>query len=91
MIKNINDFVFLKKLEYKNNFEKNKKKKEKKIKNLINEFNKIDNVYNFGIDKTYQLENLHKKINWYKYYLQLYFTELLQKHENIKNNKIDLK
>lgn len=90
MIKNINCFIDLKKLEYKTNFEKNKLKKEKKQKRFINDYNKKDIIYNFGIDKVYNLSILHSKINWFKYYLELYIVEYLEKINNIKNNKINL-
>lgn len=93
MIKNIDCFIDLKKLEYKTNFEKNKLKKEKKQKRFISIYNQNINDYNYftKIDKVYELENLHKKINWFKYYLELYIVEYLEKLNNIKNNKINLK
>lgn len=79
-----------KKLYYQNMI-KNKLKKDKKEKKIVNEFNKIDNIYNFGIDKIYNLSILHNKIDWFRYYLELYIVEFLQKHNNIKSNKINLK
>lgn len=92
MIKNIDCFIQLKKLEYKANFEKNRKKRLKKQEKIVKKFNKNNNyIYYFGIDKVYELENLHSKINWFKYYLELYLNDLFTKYESIKNNKIDLK
>ena len=87
------DFLkeYNKKLYYQNML-KNRQKKQRLYYKQVREYNKNNSkVFDFGIDKVYKLENLHKKINWYKYYLELYFTELLQKYKNIKNNKIDLK
>lgn len=95
MIKNIDLFIKLKKQQTMyNNFLENQKREKKakiKTKHLIENQNKSNIQYNFNVSKVYQLENLHKKINWYKYYLELYLYELIQKYENIKNNKINLK
>lgn len=90
MIKNIDLFIKLKKEEYQKNFIKNKLKKERKAKKIINLQNNNDTIYFYKIDKIYNLSILHSKINWYKYYLEKYFLDLLQKHNNIKNNKIKL-
>lgn len=91
MIKNINDFIKLKKqIDLYNNFLKNKKHKNK-IKKLIENQNKNETIYFNKIDKVYKFENLHKKINWFRYYLELYLNDLFLKYENIQNNKINLK
>lgn len=91
MIKNIDNFVALKKLEYKSNFEKNKKKRVKKQLKFVNEFNKLDVIYPFGVDKVYSLAESWKKIDWFRYYLIKELNDLLLRYENIKNNKINLK
>lgn len=77
-----------KKKEYYNNMLKNKIKKDKKAKKIINLQNKDNTIYFYKIDKVYQLENLHKKINWFKYFLEVYIVDLLNKHKAIKDNKI---
>jgi len=91
MIKNIDFIKQYKKNEYYNNMLKNRQKKQKLYNKLVKEYNKNNNtIFDFGIDKVYNLSILHSKINWLKYYLELYIVELLQKHKNIKNNKIEL-
>ena len=79
-----------KKKEYYNNMLKNKIKKDKKAKKIINLQNKDNTIYFYKIDKVYNLSILHSKINWFKYFLEVYFVELLNKHNTIKNNKINL-
>jgi len=91
MIINLQDFKRIKRKITKNKKFLYKFQKQKKTKNLINNYNKKDIIYNFGIDKVYELENLHKKINWFKYFLELYLNDLFLKYENIRNNKINLK
>lgn len=76
---------------YFQNMLRNRQKKQRLYNKQVREYNKNNNkVFDFGIDKVYKLENLHKKINWYKYFLELYIVELLDKHKAIKNNKINL-
>ena len=91
MIKNIDSFVLLKKLEYKSNFEKNKQKRFKKQLKTVNEFNKVDVIYPFGVDKVYSLAESWKKIDWFRYYFVKNLNNLFLKYETIKNNKINLK
>ena len=67
-----------------NNFLENQKREKKaktKTKHLIENQNKSNTQYNFNVSKVYNLSILHSKINWYKYYLQLYLFELIQKYE----------
>lgn len=90
MIINLQDFKRIKRKITKDKKFLYKLQQQKKENNLINNYNKKDIIYNFGIDKVYKLENLHKKINWFKYYLELYLNDLFLKYENIKNNKINL-
>ena len=83
------DFLreYNKKLYYQNML-KNRQKKQRLYNKQVRECNKNNNkVFSFGIDKVYKLENLHKKIDWFRYYLELYIVELLQKYNNIKSNK----
>lgn len=91
MIKNIDSFILLKKLEYKSNFEKNKKKRLKKQIKTVNDFNKIDVIYPFGVDKVYSLAESWRKIDWFRYYFIQELNDLFLRKENIKNNKINLK
>lgn len=91
MIKNIDSFVLLKKLEYKSNFEKNKQKRFKKQLKTVNEFNKVDVIYPFGLDKVYSLAESWRKIDWFRYYFVKNLNNLFLKYETIKNNKINLK
>lgn len=91
MINTINDFIKLKKELIIEKSIINRIKQQKKAKKIINLQNKNETIYFNKIDKVYKLENLHKKINWYKYYLELYLYELIEKYENIQNNKINLK
>lgn len=86
------DFVkeYNKKLCFQNML-KNRQKKQRLYNKQVREYNKNNNkVYNFGIDKVYQLEKLHKKIDWFRYFLELYIVELLDKYKAIKDNKINL-
>lgn len=91
MIKNIDNFIVLKKLEYKANFEKNKKKRLSKQLKAVNDFNKIDVIYPFGVDKVYSLAESWRKIDWFRYYFIQELNDLFLRKENIKNNKINLK
>lgn len=90
MINNINDFIKLKKELIIEKSIINRIKQQKKAKKIINLQNKNNTIYFNKIDKVYNLVELHSKINWYKYYLELYLYELIQKYENIQNNKINL-
>lgn len=85
-----NDFLAIKKKQMYNNFVMNKYKKEKKYNRQIQKQNNNETVYFNKIDKVYKLENLHSKINWFKYYLELYIVEYLNTLNTIKNNKINL-
>lgn len=87
---NLKDFKKLKQKEYYQKMILNKIKKQKKLNKFIKEYNKIDKIYNFGIDKTYNFSILHNKINWFRYYLEYYLNEYLEKQQTIKNNKIAL-
>lgn len=87
---NLKDFKKLKQKEYYQKMILNKIKKQKKLNKFIKEYNKIDNIYNFGIDKTYNLSILHSKIKWFRYYLEYYLSEYLEKQQTIKNNKVVL-
>lgn len=91
MIINLQDFKRIKRKITKDKKFLYKLKQQKKENRIVKDYNKIDIIYNFGIDKVYKLENLHKKINWFKYYLELYLNDLFIKYENIQNNKINLK
>jgi len=90
MINNINDFIKLKKELIIEKSIINRIKQQKKAKKIINLQNKNNTIYFNKIDKVYNLVELHSKINWYKYYLEKYLYELIQKYENIQNNKINL-
>lgn len=92
MIINLQDFKRIKRKITKDKKFLYKLQQQKKENNLINNYNQNINDYNYftKIDKVYKLENLHKKINWFKYYLELYLNDLFLKYENIKNNKINL-
>lgn len=86
-----NEFLAIKKKQMYNNFVMNKYKKEKKYNRQIQKQNNNETIYFNKIDKVYNLSILHSKINWFKYFLEKNIVELLQKYNNIKSNKIDLK
>lgn len=85
-----NDFLAIKKKQYQQNFIKNKLKKERLYNKQIIQQNNNNCIYFNKIDKVYNLENLHKKIDWFRYYLELYLSEYLNTLNTIKNNKINL-
>ena len=85
-----NEFLAIKKKQYQQNFIKNRLKKQRLYNRQKQQQNNNSCIYFNKIDKVYNLENLHKKINWYKYYLELYLTEYLNKINTIKSNKINL-
>lgn len=97
MIKNIDNFIKIKqKQQMFYNLIKNKK--ETRAKNKIkNKARKIINLQNNNmqvikfIDYVYNLETLHKLINWYVYYIEKNINEYMEKQNNIKLNKINLK
>lgn len=91
MIKNIDCFKQLKKELIIEKSIINRLKQQKKARKIIALQNKNNAIYFYKIDKVYNLSILHSKINWFKYYLELYLNDLFIKYENIKNNKIDLK
>lgn len=81
---------FLQKI-YFENMQENKKQKQKLYNSCVKAFNKRpETIYNFGIDKVYNLSKLHSLINWYKYYVEYNLKELVHKYEVINNNKISL-
>ena len=86
-----NDFLVIKKKQYQQNFIKNKLKKQRLYNRQKQQQNNNNCIYFNKIDKVYNLENLHRKINWFRYYLELYIMEYLNKINTIKNNKINLK
>lgn len=97
MIKNIDTFIKIKqkqKMFY--NLIKNKKetrainKIKNKAKKIINLQNNNIKVIKF-IDYVYNLETLHNLINWYVYYIEKNINEYMEKQNNIKHNKINLK
>ena len=85
-----NEFLAIKKKQYQQNFIKNKLKKQRLYNRQKQQQNNNNCIYFNKIDKVYNLENLHKKIDWFKYYLELYIVEYLNKINTIKNNKINL-
>lgn len=97
MIKNINNFIKIKqkqKMFY--NLIRNKKE-TRAINKIKNKARKIINLQNNNmqiikfIDYVYNLETLHKLINWYIYYIEKNINEYMEKQDNIKLNKINLK
>lgn len=67
---------------------KREKRKETRARNKMKEYNKRNNyIFPFGVDNVYLLENLHKKINWYKYYIELYIVEYFEQLRVIRENK----
>lgn len=56
---------------------------------IIAKQNKNNSIINFNVDKV--VYNFNFKIDYFKYFLELFFVELLQKHNTRKNNKINLK
>lgn len=92
MIINLQDFKRIKRKITKDKKFLYKLKQQKKENKLIKDYNKNnDKTFYFNVDYVYELENLHKRINWFKYYLELYLNDLFIKYENIQNNKINLK
>ena len=92
-IKSIEEFKDFKKNLMYLNFLKNQKRKDRRKKKAINkimQYNKNTNTIPFGINKVYELKNLHSLINWYKYYIELYLEEYFYKIQKIKENKIEL-
>ena len=97
MIKNINNFIKIKQKQ-KMFYNLIRNKKETRAKNKIkNKARKIINLQNNNmqiikfIDYVYNLETLHKLINWYIYYIEKNINEYMEKQDNIKLNKINLK
>lgn len=95
MIKNLNieEFKAFQKNQMYLNFLKNQKRKNRRKKKAINKilkYNKSNSIIPFNVDKVYELKNLHSKINWYKYYIELYLEEYFYKLKTIKENKIEL-
>lgn len=86
----LEEFKQIKKQQMHNNFIKNKLKKQRLYNKQKQQQNNNNCIYFNKIDKVYNLENLHKKIDWFRYYLELYFVEYLNKINTIKNNKINL-
>lgn len=97
MIKNIDNFIKIKQKQ-KMFYNLIKNKKETRAKNKIkNKAKKIINLQNNNmqvikfIDYVYNLETLYKLINWYVYYIEKNINEYMEKQNNIKLNKINLK
>lgn len=78
--------------EYFENMQRNKKRNKRlktRAKTQVKEYNKNNNyIYAFGVDNIVSLIPLHAKIDWFKYYLTLYFVEYLREKNTIRNNKI---
>lgn len=85
-----NEFLAIKKKQYQQNFIKNKLKKQRLYNKQKQQQNNNNCIYFNKIDKVYKLEKLHKKINWYKYYIEKYLNEYFDTLNTIKNNKINL-
>lgn len=82
--------TFLQKIYYEN-MQANKQRKTKLYNSYVKALNKRpETIYTFGIDKVYNISELHSLINWYKYYLDYNLNELIYKYEVINNNKINL-
>ena len=97
MIKNIDLFIKEKnKILMFQNMQNNKKetRARNKIKNKARKIITLQNnnmqIIKF-IDYVYNLETLHKLINWYIYYIEKNINEYIEKQNNIKLNKINLK
>ena len=80
--------------EYFKNFQTNRererreKRKEIRARNRTRVYNRTNNkIFPFGVDNVYLLENLHNKINWYKYYIELYIVEYFEQLRVIRENK----
>lgn len=72
------------------NFQKNNKarrRKRNKARAIINRQNKNNNIVPFGIDK---VASPTYKIDYFRYYMEVYFIDLLREKATDKNNKIVL-
>lgn len=69
------------------NNEKARRRKRNKARAIINRHNKDNSITPFGIDK---VASPKYKIDYFRYYLEVYFTDLLREKATDKNNKIIL-
>ena len=69
------------------NNEKARRRKRNKARAIINRHNKDKSIIPFGIDK---VASPRYKIDYFRYYMEVYFTDLLREKATDKNNKIVL-
>lgn len=80
--------VYFENMKRNNERKKREKRKETRARNKVREYNrKNNNIFPFGVSEVYEITELWKKINWCRYYTELYIVEYFHTLKIIRENK----